>query len=264
MIFDLNPQSRVCVSHHKNHIKPRPMCTRYITPENAAMERHWEIGRKNPLTWWNVHMHPRSTGPFIRSNQGQTELVMGQWALIPWFAKEAKLAYSTVNARSEEVARKASYKQPWAKGQRCIIPAETFDEPCWETGKNVWWRFGRADGQALGLAGLWNTWVDAATGEVVESYTMLTLNADAHPLMNRMHKPDPKLPANGQDKRSVIPLNVSDANQWLHGSLDDAKALVRLAPGDFFAGAPLEVQVGQMGQVGQIKPTGKSENHNLF
>ncbi len=62
---------------------------------------------------------------------------MGRWGLIPWFAKTAKLTYSTNNARSEELASKASYKAPWARGQRCIIPAITFDEPCWETGRNV-------------------------------------------------------------------------------------------------------------------------------
>ena len=63
---------------------------------------------------------------------------------------------------------------------------------------------------------------------------MLTINAYAHPLMRRMHKPDPKLPANQQDKRSVIPLEASNADKWLHGSMADAKALVRLAPTDFF------------------------------
>ncbi|MFO5109049.1 SOS response-associated peptidase family protein, partial [Salmonella enterica subsp. enterica serovar Stanley] len=84
------------------------------------------------------------------------ELVAGQWGLIPWFAKEPRLKFPTNNARSEELAQKASYKHPWARGQRCIIPATTFDEPCWETGKNVWWRFARADGDPWGLAGLWN------------------------------------------------------------------------------------------------------------
>ena len=38
-----------------------------------------------------------------------------------------------------------------------------------------------------GWAGLWNTWIDKVTGEVHESYTMLTINADAHPSMSRMH-----------------------------------------------------------------------------
>ena len=94
---------------------------------------------------------------------------------------------------------KASYKLPWARGQRCIIPAADFDEPNWESGKNEWWRFRRPDGNPWGLAGLWNTWVNKASGEVHESYTMLTLNADHHPLMSRMHKPDPKLGPDQQD-----------------------------------------------------------------
>ncbi|MDB5826654.1 MAG: hypothetical protein JWQ73_874 [Variovorax sp.] len=42
------------------------------------------------------------------------------------------------------------------------------------------------------LAGLWNVWTNRDTGEAHESYTMLTINADDHALMRRMHKPDPK------------------------------------------------------------------------
>ena len=86
--------------------------------------------------------------------------------------------YQTNNARSEELAEKNSYKDPWKRGQRCIIPAASFDEPNWETGKNIWWQFSRADGAPWGLAGLWNVWTNKDTGEVHESYTMLTLNAD--------------------------------------------------------------------------------------
>lgn len=160
---------------------------------------------------------------------------MGQWALIPPWAKKAKLPYNTNNARSEELTEKASFKDAWRRGQRCIIPAMDFDEPCWETGKNVWWRFRRADGQQWALAGLWNTWIDRATGEVHESYTMLTINADAHPLMRRMHKPDPKLPTDQQDKRSVIPIELADVDRWLSGTVKDAQTLLQLAPVRIFA-----------------------------
>ena len=132
------------------------------------------------------------------------------------------LTYSTNNARFEELSAKASYKQPWVKGQRCIIPATVFYEPCWETGRNVWWGFRRRDGEPWGLAGLWATWTDKATGEVHESYTMLTINADDHPLMGRMHKPDPKLPADQQDKRSVIAIEQDDVAQWLYGEPAEA------------------------------------------
>ena len=146
------------------------------------------------------------------------------------FAKTPKLSYQTNNARSEELAQKASYREPWARGQRCIIPADSFDEPCWETGRNVWWNFRRTDGKPWGLAGLWNTWVDKDSGEVVESYTMLTINADAHPLMSRMHKPDPKFGPNEQDKRSIISIEMDEVDLWLHGTLADASSLLKLAP----------------------------------
>jgi len=205
------------------------MCNRYESPQAHEIERLWQVGRDQPNRWWDEVLHPRGQGPFIRRSQtsGGRELVVGQWGLIPWFAAQARLPYSTNNARSEELASKASYKQPWARGQRCIIPARWFDEPCWETGRNVWWRFRRADGQPWGLAGLWNTWIDRASGELHESYTMLTINADEHPLMRRMHKPDPKLAPDQQDKRSVIAIEADDVPQWLEGTLDEARALLR-------------------------------------
>ena len=101
------------------------------------------------------------------------------------------------------------------QGQRCIIPAAVFWEPNWEGGKNQWWRFKRADGRPWALAGLWSTWIDKTSGEVIESYTMLTMNADSHPLMRRMHKPDPKLGPTEQDKRSVVVLEAESYDTWL-------------------------------------------------
>lgn len=188
----------------------------------------WHIGRHNPLRWAG-EVRPRGHAPFLRrSDAGTLDLILGEWALIPRWEKRRKLPYSTFNARSEELADKPSYKEAWRKGQRCIIPALSFDEPCWETEKNVWWRFRRLDGRPWALAGLWNTWVDLSTGEVVESYTMLTINADDHPLMSRMHKPDPDLPPNQQDKRSVVAIEQDHLEQWLQGTVDEAAAL--LAP----------------------------------
>ncbi len=85
---------------------------------------------------------------------------------------------------------------------------------------------------------MWNTWRDRDSGEMVESYTMLTLNADAHPLMRRMHKPDPKLGPDQQDKRSVVPLRPADWDTWLHAPLAEAAALIRLAPEADFVATP--------------------------
>lgn len=216
------------------------MCTRYISPEAGDMERHWHVGSRNP--WRGGEVFPNYQGPFIRAAREsvvpERELVIGQWSLIPWFAKERKLKYPTSNARSEELMAKASYKQPWSRGQRCIIPAMAFFEPNWESGKHVPWIFGRADGLPWGLAGLWNVWVDPQTDELVESYTMLTQNADAHPLMRRMHRPDPKRPPEMQDKRSVVPIEFEDTDTWLYGTVEQANSLVQLPAPDLIDARP--------------------------
>jgi putative SOS response-associated peptidase YedK len=216
------------------------MCTKYVSPDDAAIERYWQV---RPGQAWAVSsLYPRAPGPFIRrvavGDGNARECVIGQWGLIPSFAREPKVAFSTFNARFEELSDKASYRMPWARGQRCIIPALTFDEPNWETGRNVWWRFSRLDGAPWSLAGLWNTWIDRATGEVHESYTMLTINADAHPLMRRMHKPDPNYGPSEQDKRSVVAIAPADVELWLHGDREQVRHLVAPPALEVIEGAP--------------------------
>ena len=229
------------------------MCNRYTPPKELDIEREWHVGNRNPLRWWDEVLYPRRTGAFIRRARDDPgfsrELVVGQWGLIPWFAKTARQKFPLNNARSEELAGKASFKHPWACGQRCIIPAADFDEPYWGPydspfDKCEWWRFRRVDGRPWGLAGLWSTWVDKATGDVHESYTMLTINADGHPLMGRMHKneidPETKvpLPLGQQDKRSVIPIDPAGYDQWLAGTQAEAAALLRVAPVELFDAGP--------------------------
>ena len=113
------------------------MCTRYVSPEAAAIERQWHVGRAHP--WRGIPMSiapidllPGYRGPIIRAARDSTEprreLIGAQWNLILCFAKMPKLKYATCKASSEELAAKASYKLPWARGQRCIIPAAVFLE----------------------------------------------------------------------------------------------------------------------------------------
>jgi putative SOS response-associated peptidase YedK len=116
------------------------MCTRYISLEPGDIERHWRVGGRSPMRWVRV-VFPNYQSAFIREAREvatfERGLVVGQWSLIPWFAKERKLKFPTASARSEELTQKSSYKHPWAPGQRCIIPAEAFFEPCWETSKRA-------------------------------------------------------------------------------------------------------------------------------
>jgi putative SOS response-associated peptidase YedK len=215
------------------------MCNRYHPARPDEFYAEFKV--QAPANFPVGSVFPRGRGAFVRrardSAAVEREGVVGQWGLIPSFAKSATLTYSTNNARMEGVATTASFKQPWAKGQRCIIPAAVFWEPNWESGKNEWWRFKRADGRPWALAGLWSTWIDKTSGEIVESYTMLTMNADSHPIMRRMHKPDPNLGPTEQDKRSVVVLEAEDYDTWLAGTPDDVASLVRLAPQEIFDAA---------------------------
>ena len=82
------------------------------------------------------------------------------------------------------------------------------------------------------LAGLWSEWVDPVTGECVPSYTMLTQNCDGHPILQLMHKPEPSLAPDQQDKRTVVPIWEQDQDAWLHGSMLQASELIRVPAPD--------------------------------
>lgn len=227
------------------------MCNRYRAA-NVTRIRDWfgftyiEDGPPIEHRYRTTGIGPLQPGPFIR----RRELAVGQWGLTPDKSPTLKPVnrqtgrpMSTNNARwnptrGQPEAR--SFWGPWDRGQRCVVPVEDFDEPYWGTGKNIWWRFRRADGAPLAVAGLWNEWTDPESGEVIPSYTMLTINCNAHQLLALMHRPDlgpdkQPLPPEQQDKRTIVALERDDLEQWLHGTPAEAAALVRLPAPDLYA-----------------------------
>jgi putative SOS response-associated peptidase YedK len=222
------------------------MCNRYraasvVRIRNLFGFTYVESGPPVEHRYATTGIGPWQQGPFVRA--GRDDLDVGQWGLIPWFSPARRPTgkggrpISTNNARIETIATAPAFKGPWSRGQRCLIPAEDFDEPYWGSGRSVWWRFARADGTPWAIAGLWSQWTDPASGEVVLSYTMLTQNCDGHPVLGLMHKPDPALPEDAQDKRTVIPLEPADWDAWLNGTPEQALALVRVPPCETIAHA---------------------------
>ncbi len=134
--------------------------------------------------------------------------MVAHWGLIAGSAKTRNARLSTFNARSESVATSPTFGGAWAKRQRCVVPAEAVYEPDWRGGRHVPTRLQRTDGQPMGLAGLWDSWT-APGGDVVLSFTLLTINAAAHPLMQHLHKPQ-------DEKRMVVILQESDYDAWLN------------------------------------------------
>ena len=217
------------------------MCVFYDVPGRARLVLHFG---DLPEEEWRDKMSPLYRGPFMRVKGEGRELVVGQWGMIPQQSKthipngKDGKRMSTSNARREGMARSWTYGGAWRKGRRCIIPADSYVEPYWGTGKHIAWQFSRADGEPWGLAGLWGEWTDPATGEVVANYTMVTQNCDEHPLLKLMHRPDPRRPSNMQDKRTVVPLEKSEWDAWLRGDAEQAQALIRVPPlGLFVHGA---------------------------
>ena len=216
------------------------MCNLYAPcgPEKISMR--FAVGA--PLGSYAATVAPLKPGPIVVPGRA----LVAQWGLIPPHSPTRRPALpdgkplSTNNARRERLATAASYRSAWLRGQRCIIPAESYDEPNWTSGKNVWWRFWRADGAPWALAGIWSEWTDPVSGEWVPSYSMLTQNCDGHPVLGLMHKPDPKLPHDQQDKRAVVSLEPADWDQWLNGSVEQAQALIRLPSAELIRHGPSE------------------------
>lgn len=150
------------------------------------------------------------------------EVVPAHFGLLPGFAKDIKYGVRTYNARAETVHELASFKLAWANARHCIIPAAAIYEPDWRTGKHIPTRITRADGEPLGVVGLWQAWKSPA-GEWVDSFTMITINADTHPAFKELHRPDPKRPPDKQDKRMVVILNEDAYLAWLDAPVERAR-----------------------------------------
>ncbi|MCV2358410.1 SOS response-associated peptidase [Paucibacter sp. TC2R-5] len=228
--------------------KVRGMCNLYHVSSKQEIERHFRLivaaGTALP-EGTGVAVGPFGQGVMIRANAaGERQAVAGQWGMIAPHAlqpRPASRAILTNNARIESVAERPTYRDAWALGRRCLIPAQSYQEPNWETGRNIWWQLRRADGAPWALAGIWSEWVNPNTGELLPNYSMLTMNCDGHPLLSRLHKPDPRLPADAQDKRSAIPIAAEHWDAWLRAPLTEAQALLRLPPADLFDPAVTQV-----------------------
>jgi putative SOS response-associated peptidase YedK len=201
------------------------MCSHYVGEKARA--KLARMGVHLPADWiapsGSMHIYPTQFAPILRRppelDSGDEavpdiELVPARFGLLPGFAKDIKYGVRTYNARSETVASLASFKGAWAKPRHCIVPCEAIYEPDWRTGKHVPSRISRADGETLRVAGLWHPWKSPA-GEWVNSFTMLTINADAHEIFKELHRPDPKRDADKQDKRMVVILHEEEYSAWL-------------------------------------------------
>lgn len=208
------------------------MCSHYQGLKQEEAYRK-VFGVEPPTMEGKEDMWPCYQGVFIRRHPHadvgdeavpQREALMGQYGLVPHWANDLSLGRHTYNARSETVETKPSFRDAWRHARHCIIPALTIYEPDWRTGKAVPARISRADGLPMGIAGIWDRW-RSARGEVVHSFTMLTINADQHPLMNLFHKPT-------DEKRMVVILEPEQFDDWLQAPASRSMEFLRPFPAE--------------------------------
>jgi putative SOS response-associated peptidase YedK len=208
------------------------MCSHYQGMKDR--DRYWRhFGVEPPNDLGKFDVWPMYAASFIRrpreADVGDDavpprEAVVGQFGLIPHWATDPTIARRTFNARSETVATKPSFRDAWRQGQRCIIPAESFFEPDWRSGKAIATRISRTDGEPMGIAGLWSWW-KSPKGELLHSFAMLTINADQHPLMCLFHKPT-------DEKRMVVILPQHRYQDWLEAPVDQLMDFLQPCPAD--------------------------------
>jgi len=198
------------------------MCSNYRPPTPDALLR---LGRGLPGFEYHAEGYPERIGPFL-ANEDSAVWRPGTFGLLPVWAPPT-LARHTYNARSETVAEKPSFGHAWKTRQLAIVPVQSFYEPNYESGKPVRWRIEREDQAVFGLAGIWEG-RPGPNGDTWWSYSMLTINADAHPLMRRFHRPD-------DEKRSVVVLADDAWDAWLNArSETDVRSFLQLFdPGAF-------------------------------
>jgi putative SOS response-associated peptidase YedK len=189
------------------------MCGRYVSPDEASIEREYNLVR----TEWNFppsyNVAPTQNVPVVRaSKDGARTGARLHWGLIPFWAKGVPPKYSTINATVEKLMDGATWRGPWKRGQRCIVPALGFYEWQLQTdGKTKQPFYIRTDDQEIfGFAGLWDSSV-GADGVAVESCTIVTLPANE--LMAEIHNVKRRMPAI---------LTREDREVWLTGAPDDA------------------------------------------
>jgi putative SOS response-associated peptidase YedK len=191
------------------------MCGRYtLTSSGEELALLFDISDL-PLVVPRYNLAPTQEAAVVRvpAPGEPRRLDLLKWGLIPYWAKEAKIGNSMINARAESAAEKPAYRSSFKK-KRCLIPTDGFYEWKKEGKLKQPFLIHRQDGKPFAFAGLWSSWRNPEQEKPVETFTILT--TDANDLLRPLH-----------DRMPVI-LDPKDFDLWLDPKIDDAAKLQSL------------------------------------
>jgi putative SOS response-associated peptidase YedK len=195
------------------------MCGKYILAQAARAERAMGIRRGRwdyPLSF---RVLPTEQVPVVIAACGEREAALMRWGLIPWWAHGVALKASTINATLERIDTAPSYRDPWQRAQRCIMPMAGFYEPHLnEDGSRDPFFLHLIEREVFGVAGLWDR-SRRPDGSYVVSCTLITVPANR--LLAEVHNGKLRMPAL---------LAEADHDAWLSGAPGEARALLKPYP----------------------------------
>ena len=194
------------------------MCGRFASKATKEqIEREFKAVGKNPAVFEpRYNIAPSQAIGAVLAPGGERILSDLKWGLVPSWAKDPAIGNRMINARAETLAEKPSFRDAFKK-RRCIVPASGFYE--WDkkgkgAGAKQPFYFYLKEREVFGFAGLYEEWLDRETGEVLETCTIIT--TEANEVLEPVH-----------DRMPVI-LKAKDYEQWLDANETDTERLVNL------------------------------------
>lgn len=134
-----------------------------------------------------------------------------KWGLIPFWVKDQKQADEikrmTLNARADTIFSKPSFREP-IQSKRCLVPSTGYFEWRHEDGKKIPYYIYVKDEPIFSMAGIYDEWLDKVTGEVVNTFSIIT--TEANPLTDYIHNTKHRMPAI---------LSQADEEKWIDPKL---------------------------------------------
>jgi len=160
----------------------------------------------------NYNVAPTQKILAIIKHDNVNKLEKLHWGLVPFWAKDVSFGSRMINARSETVAEKPSFKNAFRK-RRCLIPADGFYEWKGEKGYKQPYYVSIPSGESFAFAGLWEIWIDEGNDEesVYKSCTIIT--SEASESISNIHH------------RMPVILNPDFYEKWLNAETEDPKEL---------------------------------------
>ena len=212
------------------------MCNNFEPQIQTTLD---EFGFK-PTDPYPVETFPLYRAPFVRAEAGDAPLRtdLARFGLVcSKYGDRSKIAAvrNTQNARAETVDALWSYERAWKHSQFGLVPMERFFEPYYGSDgkdkKSVRWEIRRQDKHPFTIAAIWDEWKDRDTGELLLSFSMVTVNATGHPIMGQFHKAE-------DEKRSLVIIPREQQLAWLTATPEVARAMLLPMPTEQFTSAP--------------------------